>query len=734
MQPSTSKLLFGGFLCASMSTLFTWNSWLFLTNTVVIICLAVYFKRISDLLLGFILGVVLVHLHIYLNGVNPDIDAWHKTPVTIHVQSVFHTGDSQYTQSSICVRDDDCIKGYLSFSSVRETPTQAQRYRGVVSIKPYRSNVHFLGHNKELKAYLNHIVFKGRVLSIESQMAIDREWRQSLREFWSRSTKGLAFQSLYYTLITGDKGHFDPEIRAQFQLLGLSHMLAISGMHVGIIYLLGFWSSRLCIVLCILRSWQSRDLNRWSAIVGLFVSGVYVYICFAPVSAQRAFIMLCGVVFCYLAGRKWTSFNAILFALFLVIVFNPFAWLDLGLYFSFIAFSAVLVGLNICKRFKVHPVMNLLVIQLCCFVLLMPLSVFFFAGVSVSGIWVNIIAIPFLTFVLFPVLLLELFSLAMFEQLLILPLLDDAISWAFKLTSQIPEGYHWLGLPNFSWQLLMLLYATLLLSLTPIFRVYAVALLMLCSAQFAYQRKAPPSLTVFDVGHGTMVLIQFEGKGLVYDLGPSYFGSYNYVDRVLLPHFRQYGLDEIDVLLSHDDADHTGGLNAFIRSEYAKSNERGYYFNCDQFAAYNEKGLHIESIWPLQPPLLVGDNNKSCVLKITVNGFSVLLAGDIEQAAEQYLVSTQSLASTIVLVPHHGSKSSSSVQFVKNVAPQYAVFSRAFYNPWRIPSNQVVDRYLEIGAKIYDTALDGDIRFEFQDDKIVVKTARQERSWWFLGN
>ncbi|GBL03267.1 competence protein ComEC [Glaciecola sp. KUL10] len=250
------------------------------------------------------------------------------------------------------------------------------------------------------------------------------------------------------------------------------------------------------------------------------------------------------------------------------------------------------------------------------------------------------------------------------------------------------------------------------------------------------------SLDVFDVGHGLAAFVSSTDTTILYDTGASYPSGFSIASSVIQPFLKAKGVAKIDhVFISHDDIDHSGGL-ILLKKNKLFSNLHRPANTCNQDSSQLVKDMFIsfevDILWPITK-VLKAENDDSCVLKLThrLSQTSILFAGDIEKKAEQALVELDkqnaiSLSSDILIAPHHGSKTSSSPDFVKAVSAKYVVFSSRYNGRWKLPNQEVINRYHAANAVILHTGEHGRIQFEI-DKQIVVKRYRQdEANYWYL--
>jgi competence protein ComEC len=256
-------------------------------------------------------------------------------------------------------------------------------------------------------------------------------------------------------------------------------------------------------------------------------------------------------------------------------------------------------------------------------------------------------------------------------------------------------------------------------------------------------------ITVLDVGQGLSVLARTERHALLYDAGPAFNAFSDSGSRVVLPYLRGEGIARLDALVvSHDDGDHSGGAGSVIEaipvgmlwsslsSDHALLAAPTWRVPCLAGRKWVWDAVSFEFIHPREEVLSgrsARANNRSCVLRIEAKGGRVLFTGDIERAAERELLrhTPKLLTAEALLVPHHGSASSSSPEFVKQVAPRYAVFAAGYRNRFGHPREDVLARYREAGSELLRTDSGGAIKMRFEPEGIQVEAHRvRARRYW----
>jgi len=244
-------------------------------------------------------------------------------------------------------------------------------------------------------------------------------------------------------------------------------------------------------------------------------------------------------------------------------------------------------------------------------------------------------------------------------------------------------------------------------------------------------------LVVFDVGQGLSVLMQRENKAILYDTGASYKSGFNMIDAVVLPYLQYSGIPQLDkVIISHSDNDHAGGLAVLKQSIVIKeliynTSKEKMSRTCLQGESLNWRGITIEVLWPQSA--VSKENDDSCVLLLTDGKHKVLLTGDISKKVESKLIHQYpSLRADVLVVPHHGSKTSSSYAFISQLKPKFAIVSAGFLNRWHMPVYDVTKRYQEKNIRLLNSAESGQITVNFSEKGINIHSYHDDLwPFWF---
>lgn len=565
------------------------------------------------------------------------------------------------------------------------------------------------------------------------------------------------------------------------------HLIAISGLHLGLVtggaYLFFSWIMKIVPLHILLSSSFQQKLLRLNhqMVVILFTllfALFYSYLAGFSVPTSRALLM----IFLYWAARglgiKLSSTRLILLTVFFIIVFTPFSLFSNSFWLSLYAVSIIFLLLwrfsanfskqHIGKKQWINKgkqwLISLFYLQIGLIFLMIPITVQFNHQLTLMALPANLIAVPWMSFTAIPLSLLavvfapisdELSTFFIEASLVSLTLLWQYLIWLSEFTlANINVSFSdWLYLLVFS--LFIILFIFIGLSKLTV-GLLAISCTVLATINFINDNEKASSnrawqVSVMDVGQGLSVIIeaknretkQSDNNVLVYDTGATFPSGFSMAETVITPYLISQGYHTIDKLIvSHDDNDHAGGLSLLTENFSVAQvifNDNKEYSPCLASNKMNWQGLTIEFLWPNLP--VAKHNDDSCVLKISDGERSVLLTGDISKKIEYQLIHQYDSSSVgehsmlqadILVVPHHGSKTSSSIQFIQHVSPQYAVFSAGYLNRWKMPVDSIVERFRQQGISTLNTAENGMVQFVITPEGIKVKTYRQDIwPFWF---
>lgn len=587
--------------------------------------------------------------------------------------------------------------------------------------------------------------------------------RERIRDRFAGELAGLPGHGLVLALSLGDRSLLGDALREAMRATGTGHLLAISGLHVGLVALFGTRLARLGLGLL----GGGGGARRVAPLFGLMLAGAYALLAGFGTSPRRALVMVSVVVIALVLRRRVGPWRSWLIALAAVLAMDPLAPLQAGFWLSFGA-VAVLLWLFVGHGAPANPWTSLPRAQAGLMLAMLPMSLTWFRFASISALGANLLAIPFMSAVTLPLVLLGLLTLAIPWPPATIPLhmAAQAAAWLEALLVTV----HRLG-GDMAWQgpsppLGVALAATLgaLLCLLPgALRLRGFGVLLILPLLWPPQPPQPGALhiDVLDVGQGQAVLVRSEAHVLLVDTGPGAEGRWSLAQRVILPAITDAAAGPLDLLLvSHGDSDHAGGLDdlraALPGVPVIASLGPAPTAARQKTPITDAIGLcHDERRWRWRSPgpasgtdiefrvlhptrwLPYRGNDSSCVLDIRAPGGAVLLPGDIGHRVERRLASTQAAPRAgyrLVVAPHHGSRTSSSGPFLRWARPAHTVFTTGYANRFGFPAAEVLARYGAQALPVVDTASCGALRFVLHaDGGLVSDSARAARSgfWRF---
>ncbi|HHZ9910542.1 TPA: DNA internalization-related competence protein ComEC/Rec2, partial [Escherichia coli] len=442
-----------------------------------------------------------------------------------------------------------------------------------------------------------------------------------------------------------------------------------------------------------------------------------------------------------LSGRQWSGWDVWICCLAAILLMDPVAILSQSLWLSAAAVAALIFWYQWfpCPEWQLPPVLRAVVslihLQLGITLLLMPVQIVIFHGISLTSFIANLFAIPLVTFITVPLILaamvVHLSGPLILEQGLWF-LADRSLALLFWGLKSLPEGWiniaeRWQWLTFSPWFLLVVWRLNAWRTLPA---MCVAGGLLMCWPLWQKPRPDEWQVYMLDVGQGLAMVIARNGKAILYDTGLAWPEG-DSGQQLIIPWLHWHNLEPEGVILSHEHLDHRGGLDSilhiwpmlWIRSPLNWEHHQP----CVRGEAWQWQGLRFSAHWPLQGSNDKG-NNHSCVVKIDDGTNSILLTGDIEAPAEQKMLSRywQQVQATLLQVPHHGSNTSSSLPLIQRVNGKVALASASRYNAWRLPSSKVKHRYQQQGYKWLDTPHQGQITVNFSAQGWRISSLREQ--------
>lgn len=619
--------------------------------------------------------------------------------------------------------------GYQNTLTAQQLPDYqpGQYYRFELLIKPPHSTANGVGFDRERWLFRHGI---DGIATIRQAQQLDtirlpliqaikvyiNQWRQQISNQLDNHFVDERSNALIHALSIGDKSRFEPQDYRLFQASGTAHLIAISGLHIGMVAAIG---AGLGWLLFTLFPQQRLPRPLLQVITGLSFALIYAGLAGFSVSTQRALIMLAVYGFFKWRRRSAYAWDVWSISLLSVLIIDPLNVLDAGFWLSFWAVAVLILAFQ--GRSSQHSkLIDFIKIQWLLLIGMMPLSLLQFGSLKVWAPLVNLMVIPIMTILMIPLLLLVLLLAGLSGHIpdFLIRYLNMICDLFWALLDQFAAfgGSAWSWPINSSLSFVVLTLAAIILLLPRALPHRYWAVLLIAIALWPSQTSLAPGqfkAEFLDIGQGTSVLISTQKHHLLYDVGARFPSGFNMADAVVLPLLNQQQIKHLDsVILSHKDNDHAGAYEPLSQAMSIGQtlSTDGRFIDCVVGQQWQWDGVDFMVLSPynIQPYL---KNNSSCVLKISTPQTSLLLTGDIEQAVEYRLTQQHptELSADILLIPHHGSNTSSSAEFVATVNPKIAINSSGAYNQFQHPTAQVKRVYENLSIPIYDTQHSGRI-------------------------
>jgi len=553
---------------------------------------------------------------------------------------------------------------------------------------------------------------------------------------------------LLAALSLGERSGLSPQTRDTLARLGLSHLIAVSGLHLTLIAALAYAVCRFAFTR--FGSIAERiDPRRLSIGVAVGVAVFYALLSGWGIPVRRALVFLIAIAIGFVRRRPGQRGHPLALAALIVLAFEPGALFEAGAQLSFAASAAILAGLGgrrwtdrgggIGLRVR-RSVDALLRTSSTAIAATAPLAAVHFGRVAPVGVLANLIAVPLTATLLLPASLLAALATLLRPAA---PLTELAVSGsaavanaallgATRIASWLPEQPP-MPPPSITALLLAFALAALVTRLRAtsgriVLATAGAALLAHCPAPAIAPR--PPRMVALDVGQGGAVIVQGRGATLLFDGGTAIPGGVDLGRTAVAPALAALGVKRLDlVIASHADLDHRGGLRAVLErvptarlwlpaggggdpafaallaeaeEREVEVNEKGRGDRTERFA-----DLRVTPLWPPRSSGL-SRNEASLVVRVDVAGSRVLLTGDIEAATEAALLSAGAdLRAEVLELPHHGSRTSAIPAFLRAVAPSVAIASAPCPGRFGMPHRAVLDRTAALGIPVWWTGRDG---------------------------
>jgi competence protein ComEC len=605
-------------------------------------------------------------------------------------------------------------------------------------------------------------VREGRVV-VDARPVLAQRWlgfRSGLIERLGARVPDADARALVIALALGEYVGFEDRHWAVMTATGTSHLVSVSGLHIAIVAGLAFWlllrlALRLPYVL-------ARHALGIAAALSLLPATAYALLAGFTLPTRRALLMLAVAEILIVTRRRWPLGSALGLALLAVLALDPAASLTASFWLSFAAVGLLLLaalgdgrrltgrrptqrasGRDSVRTKATSWLAGFGRVQWALTLGLVPLGLWYFGQLSLASFFVNLVAIPLFSVLVVPLSLVSALIAAFgIPDPWLTPVTAEVarLAWdGIALAAALPFAVIAFPRPPLAEVLLASVAVVLALPWHPLpgRRLLLAGLVPLLVPDGSRLPEGELRVTVLDVGQGLAVAIETRSHRALYDTGPLSRSGFDAGAEIVAPALEALGAGALDrVILSHADADHAGGLSAIL----LRHPEAGLFAGPDvahPAAAPCRAGERW--VWDavaftiLHPPEGFGPsgNETSCVLRIDAAGGSVLLTGDIERRAEGLLSRSEDIDTDVIIVPHHGSQTSSSASFVAGVSPELAIVSAGYNNRWGFPRSEVRDRWAAAGARLLVTGEVGavDVRLGPGGIEVSAARARRHRYW-----
>ena len=767
-------------IVADLTLLFLPQSWLLTWQLALVIALALIFlfiflhRNFFVFLAFFVVSLGYTH-HSALSLLQQaqSITA-QKQVVTFEVQEILHQQDYQTLIATATLADNLREQRIFLNWKAKEVPQLSEIWQAEISLRPLSARLNFGGFDRQQWYFSKRITAVGIVKSAVKIADISSLRAEKLQQV-KKQTEGLSLQGLLNALAFGERAWLDKNTWSIYQQTNTAHLIAISGLHIGLAMGIGFYLARVVQVF-----FPTRFIHPYFPLVfGVLFALIYAYLAGFSVPTFRAISALVFVFFIQIMRRHYSPLQLFTLVVGFLLFCDPLMplsvsfWLSCGavgcliVWYRYVPFS-LFQWKNRPFSPKVRWILSLFHLQFGLLLFFTPLQLFLFNGLSLSGFLANLIAIPLYSFFLVPLILFAVFT--------------NGACFSWQLANKLAEGITWLisvfqgNWFNVSFNLALILTALccgmFMLIISSIYREPEVSsstrqvkrarfftlnisksllkndrinvlrcsfgIMSLCFMILLFKQLSKPNwqLDTLDVGQGLATLIVKNGKGILYDTGSAWQGG-NMAELEILPYLQREGITLEKLILSHDDNDHAGGastiLKAYPNMEFITPSRKNYGENhrtfCTAGRHWDWQGLHFQI---LSPHSIVerADNPHSCVILVDDGKHSVLLTGDVEIKNEQIFARTLGKID-VLQVGHHGSKTSTSEYLLSQVRPDIAIISSGRWNPWKFPHYSVMERLHRYKSVAKNTAISGQVRVNFFKDRLEIQQARTEFSPWY---
>ena len=700
-----------------------------------------------------------------------------KITLDLHISEILHQQDYQTLVATTSLFDGKEQQIFINWRAP-EKPQFGEVWRADVKLRPISARLNHGGFDRQQWYFSKRIIAVGNVKSAV-KIGDDFSFRTDFLQNSLKQTEGLFLQGLLIALAFGERAWLDNKTWLLYQQTNTAHLIAISGLHIGLAMGLGFFFARLLQL-----ALPTRFISPWFPLCfGVLIALGYAYLAGFSLPTFRAMMALLFIAILQFLRRYYTPLQMLCLVVAFLLFCDPLMplsvsfWLSVGavtcliVWYRYVPLSIIEWRHQKLSR-KVRWILGLFHLQIGLLILFTPIQLFFFNGLALNGFLANLIAVPLYSFLLVPLILFAVLTHDAFSSWYFANEIAQGITQSLRVFqgAYVPIS---INLSLILTALLNLVFGGVLYRLyfasqektknTPLkssrfftlnstkilsAKEYKQALLgiilifSICMSTLGYRYLTKPKwqLDTLDVGQGLATLIVKEGKGVLYDTGPAWqngIGASSMAELEILPYLQREGIELETLILSHDDNDHSGGAKAILAAypdiELITPSRKNYGEThrtfCLQGKQWLWRGLDFKVLSPTQITDRA-ENPQSCVILLTDGQYKILLTGDADVATERAFA--ENIGKINVLqVGHHGSKTSTGEFLLALTKPDLALISSGRWNAWNFPHPTVIERLNRYQSAVENTAISGHIRLNFTEKGIEIEKARGDFSPWF---
>lgn len=624
-----------------------------------------------------------------------------------------------------------------------ENRCAGQQWRVTGKLNPVHASLNEGGFDRQRYFIAQRMIGTLKTKHVE-QVSVQCSLRQNIIDQFKEKILAQKNQRIIYALMFGERGLISIEHIQLLQSTGLTHLIAISGLHIGMAYLIGYLCARLLQFFLPIR-WIGENLPLLS---GMLFALLYAWLSNFAIPATRAIFAL--LLWLYVRKQSFYCFSWqwAIWSIASILWFDPLAILSDSFWLSSFAVLAILYWFRIFPIplvFNRHPlfrsVVPLIHLQIGLLILLIPIQVLLFKGINVMSLFANLWFVPLITWGVVPIV----FGILLFP-------INAWHNIAFRFIDKVIEigleplvylNSFWVEINAISIYIVLFCGSFAFILLFGWYRNYLGLLICFIVMLFFTQSKNQHQehdwcLILLDIGHGLAAIMVQNQQRVLYDTGNRWNKGSN-AKQQIIPFLKHHQVIPIHAILSHNHLDHTGGVSDLIKQypwlSLRSSFGQPRHLPCYQGQNWQWGKLRFDILWP-KKLAETSHNNDSCVIQVSDGYRKLLLTGDLEKEGEKSLVMQDkySLKADILFVPHHGSSTSSTPLFIRKVQPTLALVSSARYSPWKIPSDKVYLRYAKHNIQWLNTAEEGQITICFKKEKMKISRYRKDINprWYHL--